>query len=343
MMALMEPTKRTLYEILGVGRDALPVDIPLAYERRSAELAAAVPHDPSALALLHEAHEVLSNPQRRAEYDAALVTAAERAAARAQSQAPDLLVEAETEPRKWRVPPVGIGIAIVAVLVLVYTAWHLRRSADAKRLPVEPVAETPKPVTVAPPPPVPQPRTAPQILAQAAASVGRLQSFDMSGRAVPVGLAIAAQPGAMVTTCHGIPANAQLVVTVPDGNHSATLELTDEVLDLCRLTVAASGAPALALAPEGAKAGDRIYALGANAAGELALTEGTVKALLPDARGSVMQLSMPVAANGSGGPVFDAFGRVVGIATTTQGHGPGVSVALPASWIAAMRSQARAR
>ena len=41
--------------------------------------------DPGREALIHEAHEVLSNPKRRAAYDASLVTAQERADAAQQA------------------------------------------------------------------------------------------------------------------------------------------------------------------------------------------------------------------------------------------------------------------
>jgi S1-C subfamily serine protease len=51
---------------------------------------------------------------------------------------------------------------------------------------------------------------------------------------------------------------------------------------------------------------------------------------------------MPVAPNASGGPVFDAYGKVIGIATTAQGHGASVSVAIPASWIGKMQSREKA-
>jgi S1-C subfamily serine protease len=172
--------------------------------------------------------------------------------------------------------------------------------------------------------------------------VGRLESFEMSGRAVPLGLAVAIEPAAMVATCHGIPGGAQLAVVNGLENRSATLAVVDETLDLCRLSVAAPPLVALALADHDAKAGDAIYALGANAAGELAVTEGQVKRLVPDARGPIYEISMPVAPNGSGGPVFDAYGKVIGIATTAQGHGASVSLAIPASWIGKMQSREKA-
>jgi S1-C subfamily serine protease len=197
------------------------------------------------------------------------------------------------------------------------------------------VAEVPPP-----PPPPPQPKSAKDILVQAQKSVGRVQGFEMSGRAVPLGLALAIDDGAMVTTCHGIPAGSQLIVTIGPENRSASLLITDETLDLCRLSVAPPLVP-VALADQAAKEGDKVYVLGANADGEIALTEGKVKRLVPDSRGPMIELSMPVAPNGSGGPVFDAYGKLAGIATTSQSHGAGVSLAIPVSWVAQMRSRER--
>src|SRR5579862_2546441 len=93
----MATTKKSLYEILGVPRDAMDLDIGLAHANKLKELQRAAPPDPGAQVLLHEAFEVLSNPKRRAAYDASLITAAEKAAAREQAQ-PDLVLEGGDEP-----------------------------------------------------------------------------------------------------------------------------------------------------------------------------------------------------------------------------------------------------
>ena len=328
----MTTRKRTLYDILGVANDAMPIDIGLAYEKRMAELEQAGARDPGEAALLRQAHEVLSNPKRREAYDASLVTESEKAAAREQAQAPDLELEDEPaeDTKRPRIPPVGIAIGVVVVLVIAFLLFH-SAGHEREAPPPAPVAEAP------PPPPPPQPKAPKDIFAQAQKSVGRVQGFEMSGRAVPLGLAFAVENGAMVTTCHGIPAGSQLVVSIGPDVRSASLLIDDESLDLCRLSVAPPLEP-VALADHDVKPGDAIYALGANARGELALTEGKVKSLMPDARGPMIELSMPVAAEGSGGPVFDAYGKLVGIATTNHGHGAGASLAIPASWIARMRS-----
>ncbi|HXS53578.1 MAG TPA: trypsin-like peptidase domain-containing protein [Usitatibacter sp.] len=328
----MPQRKRTLYDILGVANDAMPIDIGLAYEKRREELQGAGARDPGEAALLRQAHEVLSDPKRRAAYDASLVTESEKAAAREQAQEPDLVLdEEEGEPARRRIPPVGIAVGVLVILVIAFLLVHASRHETAPPPPA-PLAEAPPP-----PPPPPQPMAARDIFAQAQKSVGRVQGFEMSGRAVPLGLAFAIDSGAMLTTCHGIPAGSQLVVSTGPEVRSASLLVDDESLDLCRLSVSAPLEP-VALADHEVKPGDAVYALGANAQGELALTEGKVKSLMPDARGPMIELSMPVAPNGSGGPVFDAYGKLVGIATTNHGHGAAVSLAIPASWIARMRS-----
>ena len=89
----MASPKKNLYEILGVARDANALDIGLAFQKRTAELQRAVPQDPSAQSFLHQAHEILANPKRRAAYDASLVTAAEKAVARGAAAVESILDE----------------------------------------------------------------------------------------------------------------------------------------------------------------------------------------------------------------------------------------------------------
>jgi S1-C subfamily serine protease len=91
------------------------------------------------------------------------------------------------------------------------------------------------------------------------------------------------------------------------------------------------------------RAGDRIIAVGMNAAGELAATEGTIKQLVSSANGKVLELSVPIASTASGGGVFDPYGNLVGIATTPHTYGANLHVALPASWLAQMRSRGRSQ
>lgn len=340
MMTPMAGPKQSLYEILGIQPDANDLDIGLAYQKRNFELQRATPHDPHGEALVRQAYEVLSNSKRRAAYDASLVTAAEKAAAVDQAQSPDLVLEGgEEEEGKARMKRyIPLAAAAVAILVLIFFALRMGRTPEAPKVATEPVVEAPKPV---PPPPPPKPLGAQQILPAALPSVGRVLSYEMSGRAVPVGLAIAIEPGAMITTCHGLSANSQLVVRHGAESLSANLSATDEVLDLCKLTVTGMNARPIEVAAEEAKAGDKIFALGANAKGEFALTEGTVKQVRMGTNVKLLEVSMPIAPGGSGGAVFDVYGRLVGIATTPHRHGANLNVAISSAWISQMRTRDR--
>ena len=146
----------------------------------------------------------------------------------------------------------------------------------------------------------------------------------------------------MITTCHGIPGGSQLVVRVGADSNSANLTVTDERLDLCKLAIAGLNAQPLALAPDEPRPGDRIFALGVNGKGDFALTEGTVKALRPSPQGKVIEISVPIAPGGSGGAVFDTFGKVIGVATTPHAYGANLNIAIPSAWIETMRTRERA-
>jgi S1-C subfamily serine protease len=325
--------KKSLYEILGVEPDANELDINLAFQRRNFELQRIAQPDPNAIGLVQQAHEILSDPKRRAAYDASRVTAAERAAAA--DQEPDLVIEegdAAAPRRKWLVP------AIVAAVIVVFAVFFALKPGPApQKAEPAPVAEAPKPA----PPPPPQPLSAPQLLAAAIRATGQLLAYDMSGAAVPIGLAVSLEPGTVLTTCHGMTAGGKPVFRQGAETLSAELTVADEVLDLCRFTVPGLAARSLAIAADEPRAGDRIHALGLNAKGEFALTEGTVKQVRMAQNVKVLEVSMPIAPGGSGGPVLDDFGRVVGIASTPHRYGTGINAAISSAWISQMRSRER--
>ena len=335
-MAAMAQPKKTLYQILGVPRDASEEQIGLAHEMKSAEMQQRVPPDPSGLAMVNQAHEILANPQRRAAYDASLAAAAEKAAAQEQlAQGTDLEVDTadEDDERRRKLKLGGMIAGMAVVLVLLFLAFRPKSPPPAPA--PEPVAEAPKPA----PPPPPKTRNAAEVLADASTSGGQLLGYSMSGTASPIGMALAIEPGQMITTCHGIPAGSKLVVKVGAQQHPADLTITDEELDLCRLSVAGFTTPPLKIAADEAKAGDKVYVFGMNAKGEAATTEGKVNQVRATPRGRVIEISVPVAATASGGGVFNALGQLVGIITTPHDYGPGLHVALPVAWIAQMRSR----
>ena len=328
----MANPKKSLYEIMGVPHDAMDLDIGLAHTQRLKELQRAVPPDPGAQVLLHQAYETLSDPKRRAAYDASLVTAAEKAAAAEQAATPDLVLEGGDEEENPAKKFIGPAIGVVVALVVI--GYFVMRGNNVPP-PPPPVVEAPKPE----PPPPPKPLTAAQVIPIAMKSTGRVMSYTMSGSAVPLGLALSVESGAMVTTCHGIPVSSQVVVKVGPDSNSATLDVTDEVLDLCRLLVASFAGPPIPIATDEPRVGDAIFVVSAAPAGNITVVEGTVKGLVASPNGKVLDLSVPVAQGSSGGAVLDAFGHLIGITTFPQKIAAGANVALPASWLAQMRTR----
>jgi len=58
------------------------------------------------------------------------------------------------------------------------------------------------------------------------------------------------------------------------------------------------------------------------------------------ASGAVMA-ALALATAWFGGPVFDTYGRLVGVATTPHDFGAGLNVVLPVSWASQMRQRAK--
>src|SRR5688500_20109426 len=101
--------KQTLYDVLELRRNASATEIDRAYERLKDEMARGVTRpDPRRVALLHEAHEVLSDPQRRAEYDTSLKN----------TRLFDRSDEGASPRTKWAFVAAGVAVAAIALYLL---------------------------------------------------------------------------------------------------------------------------------------------------------------------------------------------------------------------------------
>ncbi len=179
--------------------------------------------------------------------------------------------------------------------------------------------------------------TADQLLEATSPFVGRLQSTVMSGEVKPAGVAIATAEGEMITTCHGIPAGAQLSVLLPTGMARAELTRANAELDICTLKVKEIGASFVKARGAEPAPGERVYALLAEGSRPTQLKEARVEKAIADPKGAVVQLDKP-GPFPTGSPVIDAQGRLVGIVTTPHSFGEGLTVALGSSRIAQARA-----
>lgn len=285
----MKAPRETLYDVLGIPRDAKRGEIVRACQRLAAELRQdTTPPDRRREARIHEAFEVLTDETRRAEYDGTLVLATRN-------------------PDRRRI---GVIAGVVAALAAVAAYLFLAQGAPSAKAG----------------------RTVKEIQADVVSSVGRVRSIDLSGKAVSTGLAFTVAKGVMATTCEGLAPGAQVVVTIGARAVPARIASVDEGLGLCTLAVDGAGSWPLPLVGAEPKVGDKVYAAGVNAAGEVVLTDGVVKRVATDAHVRIVEAAVPAATGDGGRPLLDINGRVVGVATAAQPGGAVRHVMVPSEW-----------
>jgi hypothetical protein len=99
-------------------------------------------------------------------------------------------------------------------------------------------------------------------------------------------------------------------------------------------------APAVEIGTVGSlRTGQRVYAIGAPQGLDLTISEGIVSSLREVQGGTVIQTTAPVSKGSSGGGLFDASGRLVGLVTFQHRFGQNLNFALPADWIGEMRTR----
>jgi S1-C subfamily serine protease len=147
-------------------------------------------------------------------------------------------------------------------------------------------------------------------------------------------------PGTVITNCHVAIAGGSLTVKVGAEQYSASVEVADEEYDLCRLSVSGLGAPAVTIgSADSLRTGQKVYAIGAPQGLDLTISDGIVSGMRDLPQGRVIQTTAPISPGSSGGPRFDAYGRLVGIMTFQHRTGQNLNFAVPADWIANLRSR----
>lgn len=173
-------------------------------------------------------------------------------------------------------------------------------------------------------------RTSQQILEDVSLSIGRVHSIEVSGSSLPVGMAFAIGEGVLVTTCDRLAPSSQLVLNIPPRSIPARVATVDPELGLCRLSAEGVGSRPLAMSRIELKAGDLVYAPKVNASGNLHLAQSTVKQVLAEPRGRVVEAG---ASGLNGAPLLDVEGHVIGVATDGRGR----HLAVPSVWFAQAR------
>ena len=331
---------RTWYQVLDISREASPEQIARAFESMRDRLASSANPDPGEELAIHQAFDVLSNPQRRAVYDTQLT---ERRARRVNPSG--AAEESGTARYKW---------LLAAVIALSLITWMVVKKSSASRVHTEVIevnaGQQPAatwmsrvaPGTAAGQNPAAdegrRKMSAEELYAQIAPSVAKVLVSDSSGNPVGSGSGVVVGPREVITNCHVAKMGKQLELNIADTTIPATILKADEKYDLCllRAEVTSKAIPIAHL--DQVHTAQKVYAIGAPQGLELTISEGIVSSLreMSDDTGTVIQTTAPISPGSSGGGLFDDSGRLIGITTFQAKSGQNLNFAVPAEWIESM-------
>ncbi|MGH7442102.1 MAG: trypsin-like peptidase domain-containing protein, partial [bacterium] len=157
------------------------------------------------------------------------------------------------------------------------------------------------------------------------------------GKATTLGSGVVVAPGLVITNRHVIKGGVSFRVEHDGKKWPARLVRVDPDHDLAELSVAGlSASPAKLRDSSKLAVGEKVYAIGSPEGLELTISEGLISGLRDFDGEPVIQTSAAISPGSSGGGLFDAEGRLVGITTFYLKEGQSLNFALPAEWTVAL-------
>ncbi len=182
--------------------------------------------------------------------------------------------------------------------------------------------------------------SAQEIFRRVSPSVMVVESLDAQGKVTKLGSAVVIAPDSIITNRHVIEDGVSFRVEHNGRKWPAKLIKVDPDHDLAELSVADLDAPAVNILDSSKLAvGQKVYAIGSPEGLELTISEGLISGLRDFDSGRVIQTSAAISPGSSGGGLFDAQGRLVGITTFYLKEGQSLNFALPAEWTLALDGQ----
>lgn len=180
-----------------------------------------------------------------------------------------------------------------------------------------------------------------QIAQQSIPAIVRVEARSSRGQGVGTGFVLTAD-GRIATNLHVIGGATEIDVVLRDGTRLPVEDIAaaDPDRDLAVLSVKPGGAlPTLALGDsDGVVPGEPVIAI-SNPLGVLdfSVSDGlvsSVRQVSPEL--TILQISAPISQGSSGGPLFNRFGEVIGVATFIAGAGQNLNFGIPSNYLRPM-------
>lgn len=150
--------------------------------------------------------------------------------------------------------------------------------------------------------------------------------------------------GRIATNLHVIHGATELAVVLSDDSQLVVTKVVavDAEHDLAIIAVSPPGKPPILQLGDSDKveAGDRVIAIG-NPLGVLDYTvsDGLISSVRSVRGNTVLQISAPISFGSSGGPLFNTYGEVIGIATFIAERGQNLNFGMPSNYIKPLLAQ----
>jgi S1-C subfamily serine protease len=173
-----------------------------------------------------------------------------------------------------------------------------------------------------------------ELFKRLAPSVVVIEVLDVNNSVVGRASGVVVRPNLVVTNRHVVDAGEIWIVKQGDKTSRAFLIWIDPDHDLAQLKADRLDASPTALRLSSTLAvGERVYAIGSPRGLELTFSEGLISGLRKYENGQVIQTSAAISPGSSGGGLFDAQGRLVGITSFSLTESQNLNFALPVEWV----------
>jgi tetratricopeptide (TPR) repeat protein len=177
-----------------------------------------------------------------------------------------------------------------------------------------------------------------ELFKQLSQSVFVVESLDAKSNAIALGSGVSIAADQIVTNRHVVEDGKSWRVRQGDHTWVATIAFLDSAHDLCGLRVSGLKSNPVSLRLSSTlSVGERVYALGAPESLELSLSEGLVSGLRKFEGVKLIQTTAPISHGSSGGGLFDAQGKLIGITTFAVKDGQNLNFAIPTELVAGLK------